>query len=446
LNHSPSLIIILVLSAFVVGCGDDPPLPPAPPVPDASGAPDADATPDAGPDANDASTDASPDGPVTDGRIIEGDGGGVETCRVETYDLAHDTITRSRSVAITSSADGFMAAWSQFDVLGDNLYGVQAGLRAPPGTPVTLTEEELAFRSPVIVNDLLVARVESTEHYTYDLATRVVGEFGSGTMTRLMDDAADQDQPVLVSREGGYLLLYRAAEAGTISIRSLRLDMSGRPVGAPQTVATLPGEIRSMDSSVMGGGVGLVYITATDSGGLVHFQRLTMDGAASGEARRLDTEGNASSTVSLAADGVAGLVAFDVLVDGVRPEVRMRLLDTGGAPTSGERIVTTGPERGVGPSVAAFSGGFVVVYRDAMPTATDGTAARATAAFVHGSTGDVVLRTELGDAHGEGGPIGTSVAPDGTLFALWTDLVRGSGTTIKAARLVCPDAWLRCSP
>ena len=91
--------------------------------------------------------------------------------------------------------------------------------------------------------------------------------------------------------------------------------------------------------------------------------------------------------------------------------------------------------------MVAYEGGFAVVYRS---WEADETRRSIRLAFVHGSSGEVVASLVVAESAQEDGPPDVAVAGDGTLLITYASLTNRQ-TTIESARIVCPEAWLRCS-
>jgi len=168
-------------------------------------------------------------------------------------------------------------------------------------------------------------------------------------------------------------------------------------------------------------------------------EALDSTGVASGMRTLVSTEGNVESGIDTEFDEESGVVVFTVNVGG-RREVRSRLIDADGTLLTGERPTSVAPIAGRAPSVTAYGGGFAIAYR-AQPTAG---LYEMHVVFVHGSTGLVVERYSFPASNWDDGRPSLAATSTGVMGLGWADQ-EPEGTVIRAVRLTCEDAWLRCA-
>jgi len=384
--------------------------------------------------------DATADAPPVDAPSVDAGSG----CIAEQFELSTDSLGRTRPIAIAPDGDGFVVVWSEWDD-GEQLRIAHVPTTGSPGEPVLLGTEGAPGandRTPELASGMLT--------FTSDLTTLAVPEVMAqpldaafapvGAAVRVTNDDLAQRAHAIVATGAGFLLLYAETGATETRVLAQQLQTTGALEGAPQVIGTTTDSIDRLSAAPLGPDVGVTWVDQRRDGGDVWVRHLAATGAPLGDAIMVSTEGNASGGVRMASDEIAGVVVFDVMVGGLRPEIRSRLLNLDATPLTFEQIVSFAPAQGTGASLAAFAGGFASTYHS-----TEDRETTARVSFIHGSTGVVDSTVVLGATGSTHGRTAAAVASDGTLLVAWSDVRDGEGTKIMLSRLVCPDAWLRCS-
>jgi hypothetical protein len=193
--------------------------------------------------------------------------------------------------------------------------------------------------------------------------TGVAGELLDEQPTVLTNDSGNNRAPVLASGADGNVVMVWTAGAPSPHGKSMLLNRDGNALGVAHDVPELGAIEGRAALSRMGTGYLLAWV---DAGALrVHVQRLDAGGLPVGASSQVDAEGNARGNLDLAFTDQGGALVFDVLVDGVRPEVRLRTFDVHGVPSGNERRLTLHPEIGTRPALVASRGGYLLAYRSA---------------------------------------------------------------------------------
>lgn len=411
--------LILPLCLITAACGDDG-APPAPVARD-SGPVDVGSPQDANSTAPDVGDDAGDD--VDESAL---------SCTAETYELAVDPISRERRVSVTQTTRGFAFGWGDSrDVLEQ---ARTAEIARDSSAPIVrgLTDDGRSARS-----------VQVSEGYAIWIDDLGTGEHqvirGSDTRPTeaqyrtLSAEVGEHRAPLLFQVEDGWLAawLVRVDDTWRIETRTLSADGLGEGV-RNQLPWVLPDPNFAMSLAD-----GKHHYAWNDSGDVI-VAVTSDDGVVRTEPSVVSTGVTLPGESSLAFDQGFGVVAYTVLIEDVRHEVRARLLGPDGLPVRPERVVSLAPLRGSSPTVGAFGGGYAVAYRAGGPGAQ-----HLRVAFVHGSDGDVIDEYELGDAPFDGESPGVGVDDEGALAVGWAN-VEERGTVIRGARLRCAAAWLRC--
>jgi hypothetical protein len=195
--------------------------------------------------------------------------------------------------------------------------------------------------------------------------TGVAGELIDVEPTSLTNDAADNHVPVLAHGADSNVVIVWQVRSPSARGKSMVLDKDSKPLGVAHDVPDLGAIVGRPALSPMGTGYLLAWVDA--AGRHVHVQRLDAGGVPVGVSSQVDAEGNARGNLDLAFTGQGGALVFDVLVDGVRPEVRVRTFDVSGVASGNEQNLTRYPDTGMRPSLIASRGGYVLAYRSAQP-------------------------------------------------------------------------------
>lgn len=436
-----ALALPALMGVLVFGCGDN--TAPTPPLDSStvdssidSRPPGDSALPDGGPgdgggDAGDGGTDAG-DGDGGGGDVGVGDGG----CMLEmNFELGSDSRMNTRPVEVAAGADRFAVTWSSSPEVFEDIFVQVIPARGAPMPLVNLTDDTSISRSSNIesVGTQFLATWFDNEA-GFEIKTRPLGPDGSPTSADqpISNNDLRDDEPALQRIEGGVMGVWVEDDvvAGTRVLRTRVLSDSGAPMAAARTVT---GAGSSPARPVLSR-LGLDVLAAwVDASGFPVVQRIDATGAAVGTPVQIGAMANAAGTVDIYSNVLGGAVVWDVIVGGVRPEVHFMGLDSEGAPTGDERILTLAPEQGRDPSIASLAGGFVVAYRAVMDDDITEPTLRGALVDVFG---DVVGSFDAGPLTDGGGRLTARASADGTVLVAWSD-VTVFGTQFKAARIVC---------
>jgi len=180
---------------------------------------------------------------------------------------------------------------------------------------------------------------------------------------QLTNDAEDNRAPVLATGADGNVVALWTARSPSTRAKTMLLDQAGNALGVAHDIPEVGALLGRAALSPMGAGYLLAWVDA--AGRRVHVQRLDKAGLPVGASSQDDAEGGARGNLDLAFTDQGGALVFDVLVDGARPEVRVRTFDLSGVATSSEQNLTRYPDTGMRPSLVALRGGYVLAYRSA---------------------------------------------------------------------------------
>lgn len=193
--------------------------------------------------------------------------------------------------------------------------------------------------------------------------TNAVGELVGTAPTSLTSDTSDHHAATLALGADGNVLLVWTALSPSAHGKSLLLAADGTVIGSAHDIPGFGATLGRAALSSMGNGYLLAWVDATMR--RVHVQVLDAAGVAVGGNTQVDADGHARGNLDLAFTDQGGALVFDVLVDGVRPEVRARTFSSSGVVTGNERLLTPYPDTGTRPSLVAVRGGYMLAYRSA---------------------------------------------------------------------------------
>jgi len=432
---------LLILVAFAwVGCGDDD----TPSVPtDAGPRPDRGPGFDAGPDVDGSIPE---DGDVPTDGFIGIDGGPPPECSF-TFDPSTDLIrlgldptTGERTLAVSASTVGYAVAWNESALGIPDVYARLIPPEGAPGRRVQITDNPALARSPALAtsgSSFLIAwydnRSGGFEVYTKALDSALDTTAGPHRLT--MNDVRD-DSPALLTLGSTVLASWVEDDmlASTRIATTRALSTDGSPSGSARAATSPP---QSPTSPVLGaasGGAAMVWARSVRGDADVLLQRLSTDGAPTGDPIVLNTENNADGTVDLAMTEGGGAVAFGVSVAASRQEVRFQGVDGMGSRVSEERILTVAPETGRDASIDGFRGGYLVAYRALMG---EGISEPQLRVAIVDAIGNVLDTFDIAGIAPSGGRTTIRVAPDGRSFLVaWAD-AQETDSLLRAVRVRC---------
>ena len=418
------LALLVVLSA----CGDD--SPPAPtfdsgPRPDTNtpqqdGGPDEDVGPAVDAGDQDAGTDAGPQ---------------EVPCESSIFDLTTDPMARNRPVSVAATGRGFVFGWGDTVDVREQARTAEVADGATMPIVRALTSDDSSARD-VSISEGYAIWLDDGGTGANILVRGVDTEATDASIRTFSAATGQHSSPRLFKNGDGWVATWvRQSGEGEWRVESREFDGEGESpiVTYGWAIPTSQVAVDFADER---------FYFAWSSEGDVELAVADAAGAVIADSAVINSQGNATSEVSVAFGGDYGVVAFGVLIEGVRQEVRVRLMDSDGAAVRPEQIVSRAPLRGRNPMAISYAGGYALVYRASNTARED----HLRLAFVHGSDGNVVAEYDLGEADFNGGLSGVAVNGDGGLAVGWANVEdEGSpSTVVRGARLSCGAAWLRC--
>jgi hypothetical protein len=268
------------------------------------------------------------------------------------------------SVAVHSR--GALLSWSQFKGGKPRVYSRWLGLEAEAVDAPDITDDSVqldAYSSPTSTgfittwSDDVSGQVQLRARRSDDQGATL-----DATPVALTTDAVGHRNSVSAQgADGKILVAFTTAESP--HGRTLLLGADAQPIGDAHDVPDFGASVGRPALAAFATGYVLVWVDADAR--RVHLQRLDAAGVPAGASALLDSEGSAEGNVDIATAATNGAVAWDVLVDGARAEVRFRTFGADAAPTGIEQKLTPYPETGLHPSLVAARGGYIVAYRSA---------------------------------------------------------------------------------
>jgi len=186
------------------------------------------------------------------------------------------------------------------------------------------------------------------------------GDLQDGLPIALTDGTGDDHLPVAATGPDGNTLVVWQAKQPAPETRAMLVGADGKP-GAVHVLEAASPALGRVALSAIPDGYALAYVRADTR--RVYLQPLDVQGEPLADAARVDADGDARGHLSLTASAEGGALAWDVLLGGERPEVRLHTFDAAGALSGVERLVTPYPAQGAEPVIAATSGGYALAYR-----------------------------------------------------------------------------------
>jgi hypothetical protein len=269
---------------------------------------------------------------------------------------------------------------------------------------------------------------------TFTLRARrfeATGEVSAAPARALTSDGGDDHLPVIASGANGNTVVVWQASSPVARVRAMVLGSDGAPAGVAHDLPGYGAGLGRAALARLGSGYVLAWVDAAQRH--VHAQRLDAEGKPVGASQQVDAEGNARGNLTLATTDRGGALAFDVMVSGVRPEVRFRAFDANATPIGIEQNVTAFPATGMRPALIAARGGFVLAYRS-----TEAAAQQLRVALLDGD-GQTLAGAKVAALASLDLPLAMGIAPAGDrLFLGWLDqLTDNNGYQLQRA-------WIHC--
>jgi hypothetical protein len=423
-NPIPTFLTLLIaLSA----CGDD-----APPAPTFDGGPRVDVgqpEEDAGDGDSGIDTDAGENDAGADAGPQE------VPCEAQVFELITDPMARNRPVSVASTGRGFVFAWGDTVDVREQARTAEVADGATMPIVRSLTSDDSSARA-VSISQGYAIWLDDGGNGENTIVRGVDTEASEAPLRTFSAPTGQHSSPRLFKNGDGWVATW-VREVGEgewqIASRTFDGDSESDIVTYSWTLPTPEVAVDFADER---------FYFAWSSEGDVRLAVVGAEGAVLSDASVVNSQGNASEEVSVAFGGDFGVVAFGVLIEDVRQEIRVRLMDSFGEAVRPEQIVSRAPLRGRNPMATSYAGGYALAYRASNPARED----HLRVAFIHGSDGVVVAEYDLGVADFEGGLSGIAVDDEGGLGIGWAN-VEGEGspsTVVRGARLSCGAAWLRC--
>ncbi|MET0284022.1 MAG: hypothetical protein ABW352_06115 [Polyangiales bacterium] len=303
-------------------------------------------------DASDGSTtDASEELDATLDETVE------NTCRVRSEAVIAQRFFDPQSpLAVAVHGQGALLGWSQYRggksrVLARWL-GVEQGAAEAAGSDDDANQTELHSSAT-----------------TTGFLTTWSDDRGGLRARRTSDQGVVLDStPITIAASGAGSVSAQGADGNMLVVfvgpaRTQLLGTDARPVGVAHELPGFGAVIGRPALAAFRDGYLLAWVDAATRG--VQLQQLDQAGLAVGASQRVDSDGDAQGHLDLATTSVGGALAWDMLVDGARAEVRLRALGMDAKPTGNEQTLTPFPESGLQPALVAARGGYLVAYRSA---------------------------------------------------------------------------------
>jgi hypothetical protein len=290
-------------------------------------------------------------------------------CALRT-DVAYDSVIAERffnsqsPISVAVQGDGALLSWSQFrggkSRVFSRWYGVTADAVDAPEIGDDSTQDEV-FSAPTSSGFLTTWSDDLSGHL--ELRARRSDDHGAtldvAPIALTSAGASQHDAVAAQGADGKILVAYTTAEPASGSV--LLLSSDGSPMGPALGVLGFGAHVGRPALAAFRSGYLLAWVDADAR--RVHLQKLDAAGALAGAGVLIDGEGSAQGNLDIAVATSGGAVAWDVLVAGVRPEIRLRTFDADGKPSGNERQLTPFPDTGLRPALAAARGGYLLAYR-----------------------------------------------------------------------------------
>lgn len=355
------------------------------------------------------------------------------SCSAETFELGIDPISRERRVSTALTRRGFIFGWGDAADVREQARMAEIAQDSEVPTFRALTSDERSARS-VRVSDGYAVWIDD-EGTGEDYVIRGNDtRSGEARYETLSSSSGEHREPLLFQVDEGWLVAWVVSVGGAWRIELATISEEGRVEGERTRLPwTLPSPYFAMSLSDD------QYYMSWNNGGDIVVAVMNAEGDVVTEPVVVSNGEAVPGESSIAFAQGFGVVAYSVIIENIRREVRARLLGPDGTPVRPEQVVSLAPLRGRNPVAAAFGGGYAVAYRASQTNEDE----HLRVAFVHGSDGNVIDEYRLGAAPFGGEQPGVSVDTEGALAVGWAS-IESRGTAILGARLQCDDAWLRC--
>ena len=352
-------------------------------------------------------------------------------CEAETFDIGTDPIARARAVSSAATSRGFVFGWGDAATVREQVRTAELAVGAVEPMVRYLTDDDSSARDVRIADGFAIWLDDGGDGA--NLLVRGSNTTSTSPPLRVISGSTGRHaSPQLIKTESGWLAGWLREDGDVYRLETRAFDNEGE-----ESITTYDWEVGSSSMSMAVADGHEYFAWAAD--GDVYLAVVT-GGEITQAPTVISSQSNATGEVSIAFGQGFGVVSFGVLIESVRREIRVRLMNEEGAPVRPEQVVSRAPLRGRMPNAAAYAGGYVIAYRASNVMNEH----HVRVAFVHGSDGDVVAEYNLGDGPFDGGAAGISVDSEGGLGVGWANVEGASGTRMRAARMECDGAWLRC--
>ncbi|MFO0694385.1 MAG: hypothetical protein U0230_12570 [Polyangiales bacterium] len=411
--------------AFVVGCDEPPP-------------------PLGAYDGGSLATDGGADGSTATDASTAIDAS-LPGCEVRVREIVDAATGDELEFDVTGGASAFEVVYTEHDPAHDptrNAFFVRVpfGAAPSPAVPALAAGDEQRLGQPVVraSGEGFVSVCSQTFDAAYDLSLVRLDASSSiaagPTDLTSTPTTADTHPALLEVGASGFLLAYVVE---SLSMGSLvetpmleTLDALGASSGAPKAIVGM-GDVRgALRLHALGGGAKLAW---RDSGSIFRLATIAADGTL-GTVRAISEPSEVAVDFDFAAGTTGGVAVYDVALTPSQSALRLRVLDSDGAPVGGERDLLGGSRRGVAPALASGPGGYVVAYRGS----DDGTHWSLRLAFVDASSYAVVRDEAVAALVTRAGRVRIGAESGGRLLVVWDDARDGApGVRLRAAELDC---------
>ncbi|MEM9862656.1 MAG: hypothetical protein AAF938_13620, partial [Myxococcota bacterium] len=343
--------------------------------------------------------------------------------------LADDLGSVARAVALASASEGALAVWAGETRGLPNLLGTWIPASGEAGRRIAITEDGFVQRTPTVARaaEGYLATWVGNESGTLDLRAAALTIDGEPAAERLeLDPTPEEEQAPFLLFEGndGWILWTDAGGTGAW-LRSV--DSTGVVTGSAINLAPPDQSPRFITAAVTRNGRTLV---AWQNGSQV-WARLLDDGTPAGSAFRVDVEGGATGRPAIATGVFGSAIAYDVRVDGVRPEFRVRLFDGEDELLAPIPAPLPAGEEATGAAIAPLAEGFAAIYR-----ASEDSQAAMIRLVTLNAQGDAVQRFDIASTEPVGGASTIVATPEGALVFAWSERT-DAGARLLASSVQC---------
>ncbi|MCB9620382.1 MAG: hypothetical protein H6724_13170 [Sandaracinus sp.] len=390
-------------------------------------------TPDTGAEAG---TD---DGGTDDG------GGSIPTdCVTEEsdrFELGSDSRNATRHVALAAGSGGFVVVYPLNEGGFDDMIARRVPSSGAAGEPIALTDTFASERAPALVwnGSGYIVGWHDNDGRGFEVVTRALNAegqpLGASRVISTPTTGRLHDSLALAVDDDGVVAAFVEEDVArsTRLLQSIRLADDGSPMGTPSVITDPPAN----EPALVGreGGSVVVWARSGDDGATAVARLLDASAMAAGAVLPVGTQPNAGGVVGVARTPAGQLATvFDANISGgARQEIRFREHAADGTPRNNEVVLSPGTSQGRAPGIAAFAGGYAVAYRATVDPELTGPTIRLLLVSPNGTVNEV---TNLDRTSAEGGAVHVAVGFDGTILVAWAEAT-DTGTTLVARRLRC---------